>query len=323
MAVMVFAGCCLATRLAAAAPPVQVAVGPGIACPSAEDLRRSLAARVRAEPADAQPLSLRIEQRGAGSLRLQLSTAGGDPLLTRDLDEGGGSCVALADTAAIMVDRYLREIAYRAEPPALPEATPAVVAAPARAAVQERPAVELPALALMVGVGVGSRSGLGTGGGQTRGELRLVVGLEGHRLALWAEGGLAGAEDVRVVGGTGSEVALRVHPYPARLLAGVVLGGPALAVIPLLGVSADLLAAEASTATASTRSWRVEAGAEAGVALRWAPSRSLWMRAALLGGATLRARDYLVTDGENPPAFRTPGAFARLGLEAGLAWGKK
>jgi hypothetical protein len=320
---MVVAGCCLAPRRAAAAPAVQVAVGPGIDCPSAEDLRRSLAARVRAEPGNAAPLSLRIEERAAGSLRLQLSTAGGDPLLTRDLDEGGGSCVALADTAAIMVDRYLREIAYRAEPPPAPEPAPAVVVAPAAVAVQERRRVELPPAALMVGVGVGSRSGLGTGGGQTRGELRLVVGLERHRLAIWAEGGLAGADNVRVVGGAGSEVALRVHPYLGGLLAGFVLGGPALAVIPLVGVSADLLAAEASTATSSTRSWRVEAGAEAGVALRWAPSPSLWMRAALLGGATLRARDYLVADGENPPAFRTPGAFARLGLEAGLAWGKK
>jgi hypothetical protein len=331
----------LAPRWAGAAPAVQM-VASDVDCPSAEDLRRSLAARLHGGPVEGSPLSVRLQSRGDGSLRLQLTTATGQTLLTRDLERAGGSCVALAETAAIMVDRCLREIAYRAPPPEptraqtepptdSPARAPSVIAAPPPSpAPTERPVISATASPPMsssraqalVGVGLGSRSGLGTGGGQTRPEVRLVVGLERRWLALWAEAGLAGGNNVTVLGSP-SDVALRVHPYPVRLLAGVVLGGSALALMPLVGATVDLLRAEAATATASAHSWRIEPGAEAGAALRWAMSPLLWVRGSVLAGATLQPRDYLVAQGANSPAFRTPGAFVRVSVEAGFTVGKK
>jgi hypothetical protein len=295
---------------------------PAITCPSAGELRESLDRHV---PADAPPLRLRLDE-GDRSVRIQLETAGGEVALARTLERPATdppSCRALASTAALIVERYLREIAYRAAAPSAPDLAETAPAEPpavvARAA--EAPASPLPTQVLL-GVGGGARSGFGTGGGRTRGEVHVSVGVERWRLALWAEAGLATTEDVTAVGGA-RDVNLRLRAFPLRLLLGMRLPAGPTQIVPLVGVGADLLQGLARAGVDTAHSWRLEPAAEAGLALRASPTPSLWLRATLLGGVTLAARDYLVDAAANAPAFRTPAAFARLSVEAGVILGKK
>jgi hypothetical protein len=302
-----------------------------VACPGADDLRASLGKHVHTRPGEGQ-LRLRLEPADERAVRLQLATASGQVVLVRRLERAGsdpGSCRALADTAALMVDRHLREIAYREAPPSAPdiaEKTAEKPAAPAAVAVETRaidvtPPAPLPTQ-LLLGVGGGTRAGLGTGGGSARGEVHLALGFEHRRVALLVEAGVATGQDVTAVGAA-TDVKLRLQAFPLRLLIGLRLRAGAVSILPLAGVGGDLLDARATTAAASVGSWRFEPAAEAGLAARWNPAPGFWLRVTALGGATLQARDYVVDDSANAPAFRTPGAFARLSMEAGVAFGKK
>lgn len=102
-----------------AAGPVIVAPAPEAtgACPSGADVEAALSARfpgsVRASTTEPGPGQLRLETRLApGQLRLEVRNERGEVLLRRQLPREGreGECRALAESVALIVDRYLRAL---------------------------------------------------------------------------------------------------------------------------------------------------------------------------------------------------------------------
>lgn len=102
-----------------AAGPVIVAPAPEATgtCPSGSDVEAALSARfpgsVRASTTETAPGQLRLETRlTPGQLRLEVRNERGDVLLRRQLPREGreGECRALAESVALIVDRYLRAL---------------------------------------------------------------------------------------------------------------------------------------------------------------------------------------------------------------------
>jgi hypothetical protein len=125
-----------------AAVSVQAAAG---GCPGGAEVAASLESRlpgVTRARRGSQPVRYRLEigrDAEGVALALRLRDEGGAPLLERQLNVSPPAatrspsaevCQALAETAALVVARYLREIGYRSPTPVLPPDEPA---APARA----------------------------------------------------------------------------------------------------------------------------------------------------------------------------------------------
>jgi len=121
-----------ATALAAlAAAPVDrpalrvsLAPDPSLPCPAgevlAESLRRAMPdVEVQGDGGDAAPDDLRVAVTAqGGGWTLQLVRPGGEPVLTRSLDAGGDrGCAELADAGALVVDRYLADVAWPGRAP--------------------------------------------------------------------------------------------------------------------------------------------------------------------------------------------------------------
>src|SRR3954453_15699864 len=96
--------------------------GPADACPSPRHLPAALSAHL---PGMVLPLGhatgpttlrLGVTTDAAGAMRLDLSDPGGGPLLPRGLPATdrahAGDCPALAETAALIVERYWHEVGY-------------------------------------------------------------------------------------------------------------------------------------------------------------------------------------------------------------------
>jgi hypothetical protein len=134
----------LLASLVAATATVTVSPGAPTDCPSSEQLARALSvaapgivAPVTGTPAAAGPASLRLATATSaeGDVRVDLLDAQGEAVLHRVLPAPprgrAPDCAALADTIALIVDRYLRDVGYEAPPlPPPPKPAPAVTTAP-------------------------------------------------------------------------------------------------------------------------------------------------------------------------------------------------
>src|SRR4051794_41870669 len=97
-------------------------------CPSGKQVNEAIAARlpgvlVPSSPAPpAGVLELRLAGNPGTGHRLALSDGRGQVLLSRTLPPSTATrdrdCEALAETVALIVDRYLQELAYQSPPPA-------------------------------------------------------------------------------------------------------------------------------------------------------------------------------------------------------------
>lgn len=137
-----------ATALAAlaAAPMTRPALrvsarpDPSLPCPAgealAEALRRAMPdVEVRPDEGEgsAEDLTIQVSAQGGG-WRLQLLRLGGEAVLTRSLDASGDrGCAELADAGALVVDRYLADVAWPGRVPQVAPLAPPEPRAPAQA----------------------------------------------------------------------------------------------------------------------------------------------------------------------------------------------
>ncbi|HVY36294.1 MAG TPA: hypothetical protein VHM31_00105 [Polyangia bacterium] len=142
----------LVALASATAIAILLPAGPDDGCPSPHQVRDAVAAHL---PGVVQPLGrppgpgalrLSVTSDGTGTLRVDLSDPEGGPLLRRRVAPEtaartkAAECVALAETAALIVDRYWHEVGYEV-PPAPPVVAPKP-APPPKPPVAPKPAVE-------------------------------------------------------------------------------------------------------------------------------------------------------------------------------------
>ena len=126
---------------AADAHVIAVSVAPEQTCPAPRQVTDALAARLPGtvlppgQPARPGMLRLAIASDASGGIRLDLADPDGAPLLHRVLapTRGPGECAALADTIALIIERYWREVGYDAPPLAPPSPAPPPLPPPAPA----------------------------------------------------------------------------------------------------------------------------------------------------------------------------------------------
>jgi hypothetical protein len=218
-----------ALALVVAAP-----AGPDQGCPSPRQINDALAARIPdvvGAAADTPASALRLSVTGAatpGLLRIEITDPSGEPRLQRTLqpsDHGRGSdCAALAETVALIVDRYLHEVGYElppspppppAPPPELEAAAPAIVSRP------ERPPPTRDGIRFDVVAG-GAWRGASTGSEE---EVVGGIGVErgrGLRAGATLTGGVASERAKSLADGT--TATLRRFPLHLALYLGIPLG---------------------------------------------------------------------------------------------------
>jgi hypothetical protein len=328
--------------------PVQVDA-PARGCPARAELVAELRARLPAGVAAlVEPgYRLQVERAEGAEVRLQLRRAGAGMVLERRLPLAVATeprCRALAQAAALVVVRYLQELADRtaASPPPVeePEAAPPpvpsralapaprpvpprapapviatrVVTAPAPAR-QPRPAVPS---AGFLGAAGGARAGIGggaagAGGPDLRSELLVALAATRGLLAAELGGGVTSAVEVAVPAAPGAR--LRLRTYPLRAALGVPLRWRGGVFLPAAGMAVDLIQFRANGLADARRGLRVEPASELGIGYRAAGQR-FFLRGSLWGGLSLAPRDFDADPGQS--VFRTPSAYLRLQIETGL-----
>ena len=354
----------------AALPAYAIAIlmtaGPDDGCPSPRQVAEALSAHM---PGMVLPLGhatgpttlrLAVTTDAAGAMRLDLSDPEGGPLLHRWLPASehsrGGDCPALAETAALIVERYWHEVGFDVAieappapakpppkatsppppkppepppPPKPPEAPPPKPAPPPpappaeeRAAVVPRPPAEPPAPPLppprwSVGVGAGSLlPNPGWGTGWATAAIAIERPAFGRRIGL------------RLSAGAQTRVSI---PFPptgnAQILQVPVRMGGYLP-IPLgfgqlepgVGLNLDVLSIDFThtTTAATTSQTRLVASPGIDAALGWALMlpHAVYVRA--LAEAVTSVPYQVVTASNNMGIFETPRFALRFGLELGV-----
>ena len=117
---------------------VAVSVPPEQTCPAPRQITDALGARLpgvvlpQGQPVKPGMLRLAVATDANGGIRIDLADPEGAPLLHRVLTvtRGPGECAALADTTALIIERYWREVGYDAPPLAPPSPPPPPPPAP-------------------------------------------------------------------------------------------------------------------------------------------------------------------------------------------------
>jgi hypothetical protein len=336
--------------LAALVPAYAIAIlmpaGPDDGCPSPRQVDDALDAHL---PGMVLPLGratgpttlhLAVTTDAGGALRMDLTDPDGGPLLHRWLpavEHGhGGDCLALAETAALIVERYWHEVGYDVaieapSPPPEPPAPspPAPVekssarpsAKPTAARVEPRgpppsPPVPLPPPRWWIGAGAGGR----LGDASTR-EGSASIAFTVERLIRPPRVGLrlSAATNPSVTYQWSTEnstddVTLRQFPVRMGAYLAVPLGPGQLE--PGIGVDLDVISAAVTDTSGSRTHLSGSPGVDAAIgwAVRFRPG--LYLR--LLGGAGAEVPYHFVTAPNQTPFWSTPRVYLDLGLELGL-----
>lgn len=314
------------TIAAVVAPPP---AGPEDACPSARQVGEAMQARFpelivspEAASGGTRPDALRsvLDVAGDGTVvRFSLIDARGETQLRRTLPAPGrgrpvSECVALAETLAAIVERYLGGITYDAVDPVLPEAAVSAVAAAPEPATAPRSA--------LLWAGLGWRMPRGAGGGAGEVEGRVGGQLEltrGHpRLSAALSLGIAPPVEADVpAGGTSRQIEL--WRFPIRLGALLaVQAGPGW-VEPTAEAVGDVFVVSSTpgrTAPA-TRKAALGFGLQAAVGYRLKVAGPVYLRPRAAIGITLRGYDIGV-EGTPDYLFSTPRAHASFGIDTGF-----
>jgi hypothetical protein len=307
------------------------------ACPTQDQIADALGAhmpgvvaRPGREPA-ATALHLAITLTPEGVARVTMTDATGGLRLERDLDlpkseaapgeaarpahERGAACATLAETIALIVERYMRHIGYHEPPP------PELVAAPAPAA----PVVERP-----VGPsGPGGRLGVGAGarppwGMPWRLEPGVTGGLRIGHLDLSASVAftIPISETVPMSTGRGT---LTLWALPVRLAIGWALPlRPRLSLAPTVAAGADLTLARTRGIGLTRQSADAEPVVEGGLRATLALTQRVWIDLQAFQGIDLRPEVFYVSTA--PPGtetlLMTPRTYTRVGIDFGVFLGK-
>jgi len=334
--------------IAVGAPPEQT-------CPGPRQVADALSARlpgiVLPHDQAVRPgmLRLAIAPDPGGGIRVDLVDPDGAPLLHRVLaaTRGPDACPALADTVALIIERYWREVGYEPQPvpaapptppqppappptpPPAPPPPPVVTPAAPPAAVETRTAAPPPEpprapggpLRWSAAAAVAGRAG-DTG---TRDAAALItLGVEGH-IGVQVSGGVS----------NGSSAMLKVgqanfRRFPIRLGAYLPVHLGVGQLEPGVGVDFELLSyasqgdngvTQLQAPTACSARVCGSPGADLGLGWSYASSHHVYLRALARAGVAV-AYDFLnrsagSTD-NGDPIWRTPRTYLELALESGL-----
>ena len=270
----------------------------------------------------------------ATGVRIDLADADGAPLLHRALPaRGPGECAALADTIALIIERYWREVGYdapplqapAAPPPPAPPPVPAPPRAPAAAVTpaatvekQARRAERPPTAAVPLSLALAAAVAARTGDPGARDAAMLTFTLEA-RIGIRLSAGVSTGASAPLEG-TGQAVFRR---FPLRLGAywPVALGVGQLE--PGLGLDLDLISLSIPNDGTQLRSPASCSGglcrsAGADLALGWsiASTHHVYLRALARAGLST-AYDFL-TGVNGDPVWRTPSTYLEVAVESGL-----
>lgn len=314
------------TIAAVVAPPP---AGPEDACPSARQVGEAMQARfpelmVTPETASsgARPEALRsvLDVAGDGTVvRFSLIDARGETQLRRTLPAPGrgrpvSECVALAETLAAIVERYLGGITYDAVDPVLPE--------PIASAVPPAPEPAVARRSALLWAGLGWRMPRGSGGapgeieGRVGGQVELT---RGHpRLSAALSVGFAPPVEADVPAG-GISRQINLWRFPVRLGALLALqAGPGW-VEPTAEAVGDVLVVSSTQGrtAAPARRAALGFGLQAAVGYRLKVAGPIYLRPRVAIGVTLRGYDIGV-EGAPDYLFSTPRAHASFGIDTGF-----
>jgi hypothetical protein len=290
-------------------------------CPSPRQVTDALTARlpwVVQAPGQPGALRLAVTATPTGNLRVQLSDATGEPVLVRALPPARGKateCPALADTVALIVDRYLHDVGYEAPPlppPAPPPPAPVVTRAPPRA-----PAPAPAGAAWQLGAEVEGRYG-DTSVFET--SVLVSLGREAplrhQRAGLRLSGGLGPGFSASWMNNEASlrRVPLRLDAYLA------IRAGPG-RVEPGLGIGADLLWVRVATTSGTPAGAGPHIAPFASGALGYALplGQRFYARAVARGGAAL-PYSFLTAKHGGVEVWSTPRTYLEFGVESGVAF---
>ena len=318
------------------APPVGsqagAVTGPEDGCPSARQVTDAMAARfpealalgdgtgwprgAGTTAAKAEVLRAFLDVPPDGTVvRFWLVDGRGDVRLRRTLPAAGrgsqvaADCVALAETIAAIVERYLAVVAYEANedvtaPPRAPEATLPLPPGPAPMATR----------AWQAFAGLAWRGGSdGHAGGEARLGAALDLTRSWARLGVLASVGLGTDVDAQWVDGA---AVVRRIPMRIGTLLQVPLGRGALSTSLEAGPDLLLIASRPAPDAAVDRFIRLAAVAELAVGYRLDLARSFYIRPRAAAGVALVRYDVSLA-GAPGTVFRTSGGYATLGVETG------
>jgi len=340
--------------LAALVPAYAIAIlmpaGPDDGCPSPRQVDDALSAHL---PGMVLPLGhaatgpttlhLAVTTDATGALRLDLTDPDGGPLLHRWLSagertRGGGDCPALAETAALIVERYWHEVGYDVAieappPPPTPTSPPEKAAAkplatrpaprPPAATVEVRESIPppLPATPLPPRWWIGAAGGGRLGDSSTRqwsASLAFTVehAVRERRIGLRLSAGTDPSVTYQWSAAAGSTDHATLRQFPIRMGAylAVPLGPGQLE--PGIGLDLDVISADITDAS-GTRT-RLSAGPGLDAALGWAMlfRPDLYFRLLALAGTEVPY--HFVTTLNQSPFLSTPRVYLDLGLELGV-----
>jgi hypothetical protein len=312
--------------LAARAHAAILVEGPEPGCPGRDQVAAALEARLPGATAGGESgRRLEIEPAAPG-VAVRLRDGAGAVVLERQLRLDGRTaasstraegCQTLAEAAALVVVRYLREIGFRPPSAAVlerPAEPPVVTSEPPPPPVA--PSAPGPPWATAGLLGVGGAGRVGTGGSSASPRVEAMVGLATHvgLLAVELGGGISDQSVIPVPASGGGE--LRLRAFPLRGALGVPLSIPGGTLVPTAGMSLDLLSFRAAGLADARSGLRVDPAVELGASYLVA-RRRLYVRARLATGLALAPRDFRVGSG-TLPVFRTADAYFRAQIELGL-----
>jgi len=205
---------------------------------------------------------------------------------------GPQECPALAETVALMVERYLQDLGYHAEPAPQSDRRRWEIFGGAT----WRPGADgLAAYELRMGAGrlLGGRGRFG---------LTLVVGVEGASQQEWP-------------GATGR---LRRYPAELRLVWRTAIGPTALELGPFLGV--QLVVLNSQTMDQAATDLRLTPTAGLGAGLRIPLGRTPFLRIVAGLGLALLRYDFVNPPPDRTVAFGTERLWGKMGAEAGFSF---
>jgi hypothetical protein len=306
------------------------------ACPTQDQLAEALEARMPgvvargAREPNPNLLRLGLAMSPEGVARVTMTDAAGAPRLERDLDlpksgaaapngtrERAGACGALAETVALIVERYMRHLGYHEPPPpALVEPTRPPPPPP-----PPPPAPRPPGGPGRLGVSLAARLPYAA-------PWRVEAGLTGAErvgpVDVTATLGAALPEDQGIPTSAGKGT-LRLRTFPARLALGfAVRVGRRLALVPAVAGGFDLVLAESRGIEMTRRSTAIEPTLEAGLRAVTAVTQRIWIDLQAFQGIDVRPEDFRVTDsmGTDRNVLLTPRTYTRVGVDFGVYLGK-
>ena len=327
---------------------IAISVPPEQTCPAPRQITDALAARLpgvvlpQGQPVKPGMLRLAVATDANGGIRIDLADPEGAPLLHRVLTvtRGPGECAALADTTALIIERYWREVGYDAPPLAPPSPPPPPPPAPAPP--PPPPPPPAPAAAVETAVAAPAPRETGATGATLRWSVAAAIaGRAGNAGARDASALIAFAAEgrvgIRLSGGVSNDATAALgtglvdfRRFPVRIGGYLPIRIGVGQLEPGLGMDLDLFSFAirsdggiTSTQAPTFCSGRLCRAWGGDLALGWsyASSHHVYVRAlARLGMAT--SYDFVSRNGQPPtngdPVWRTPSTYLEVAVESGV-----